>query len=95
MVNTILEYRPITVLRYISAFGTIYLWFYCIHFYYKYDRYSKNGLKLWILFYLYAPIYFYKVIWKRKRPLENTIKNEPVLGNKIHLISEEEKSNQA
>lgn len=67
------------------------LWFYCIYFFYKYDRYSKVVIKLFVLNVAYAPYYFYKVIWKRKRPLENTIDHDhdPVLGNTIHLESEE------
>ena len=75
--------------------GTLFLpalilWFYCIYFYYKFDKYSKAGLKLFFLWCIYSPYYFYTVIWKRKRPLENTSKNDPVLGNTIHIETEEE-----
>ena len=37
---------------------------------------------------LYGMIYFYKVIWKRKRELVNSFESEPVLGNRIHIIEE-------
>lgn len=61
------------------------LWFYCIYFYYKFDKYSSSGIKILLFGYFYAPIYFYKVIWKQKRQLINSYESEPVLGNTIHL----------
>ena len=68
----------------------LFLWFYCIYFYYKNDKYSNAGPKLFILNAFYTPFYFYKVIWKRKRRLINSYKSEPVLGNRIHIETEEE-----
>lgn len=85
--------RENTILMLIhSFFGifAVFLWFYCFYFFYKYDRYSKVVIKLFILNLGYAPYYFYNVIWKQKRSLENKIDYEPVLGNTIHLESEEE-----
>ena len=43
----------------------------------------------WLLHILYAHIYFYKVIWKRKRELVNSFESEQVLGNKIFIETEE------
>ena len=71
-------------------FPAFFLWFYCIYFYYKHDRYSNAGLKLFFLNTFYTPFYFYNVIWKRKRKLINSYKSEPVLGNRIHIETEEE-----
>ncbi len=53
------------------AAGATILWLYCIFFFYKYDRYSKNGLGLVFLPGLISPFYFVNVIWKQKRPLQN------------------------
>jgi hypothetical protein len=55
----------------IFAGGAMFLWGYCIYYYYKFDRYSKGGLGLLFLPGLISPFYFYKVIWKQKRPLQN------------------------
>jgi hypothetical protein len=77
--------KPIGIIQLIIVIPAIILWGYCIYFYYKFDRYSSAGIKLFFLNGLYAPYYFYKVIWKQKRKLINEIKHEPVLGNKIHL----------
>ena len=63
----------------------LFLWSYCIYFYYKFDRYSSAGIKLFFLNGLYSAFYFYKVIWKRKRDLINSCEKEPVLGNKIFI----------
>ena len=64
--------------------------FYSFYFYFKYDRYSKSGIYLFIFNWIYVHIYFYKVIWKRKRELVNTFEHEQVLGNKIFIETEEE-----
>jgi hypothetical protein len=69
------------------------LWAYCLYFYYRYDRYSSAGIKLFFLTSLYTPFYYYKVIWKRKRELQNSYKPEEVLGNKIQLENYEEDEN--
>ena len=53
------------------AAGATFLWSYCIYFYYKLDKYFKGGLGLILLPGLVSPFYFYKVIWKQKRPLQN------------------------
>jgi len=68
------------------AYPAMFLWYYCIYFYFRYDKYSSSGLKLFLIFF-YPPIYFYKVIWKRQRELINQIKHEPVLNNKVYLES--------
>jgi len=69
---------------------SIVLWGYCFYFSFKYDKYSSAGIKLFFLNFFYAPFYFYKVIWKRKRNLLNTYKAEPIIGNTIHLETYEE-----
>ncbi|HEY5591367.1 MAG TPA: hypothetical protein VIK55_10150 [Paludibacter sp.] len=66
------------------------LFFYSFYFYFKYDKYSKSGIYLFIFSWIYAHIYFYNVIWKRKRELVNTFEHEQVLGNKIFIETEEE-----
>jgi hypothetical protein len=77
----------------IPAIGSLILWGYCMYFYYKFDRYSFALPKLFFLIGLYSPYYFYRVIWKRRRTLENTdCESEPVLGRTIHLETEEEPS---
>ena len=79
------------IIGYVGFPVTIFL-VYCFYFYYKYDRYSSSGIKLFFLNWLYAPFYFYKVIWKRKRKLIGSYQREPVIGNTIHVEScEEEK----
>jgi hypothetical protein len=71
------EYINSTPYRILSGTGTIFslgaliLWGYCIYFYYKFDKYFKGGLGLIFLPGLISPFYFYKVIWKQKRPLQN------------------------
>ncbi len=55
----------------IFAGGATILWIYCIYFYYKYDKYFKGGFGLLVLPGLISAFYFYKVIWKQKRPLQN------------------------
>ena len=71
------------------------LLFYTFYVCFKYDRYSKSGIYLFLFNWVYAHIYFYKVIWKRKRELINSFepKFEQVLGNKIFIETEEEEEN--
>ena len=59
----------------VLVLGTFFNWIYCIHFLYKNDKYSKSALPLIFFNGLYAPIYFYRVIIK-KRPLRNKIEYE-------------------
>ena len=66
------------------------LFFYSNYFFYKYDRYSKSGVYFLFFNIIYAHIYFYRVIWKRKRELENRIESEQVLGNSIFIETEED-----
>ena len=88
------EFRTVENVAAFFAFGGTFLWIYCIYFYYKYDKYSKGGFKI-IIFPFYFLRYFYMVIWKKQRSLENTIGNnqEPVLGNTIHLETEDGQDN--
>lgn len=67
----------------------LFLFGYAVCFFYKYDKYSKSGIYFIFFHLLYANIYFYKVIWKRKRELINSYENEQVLGNKIIIEIEE------
>ena len=62
---------------------------YSLFFFYKYDRYSKSGIYFFFFHFFYAFIYFYKVIWKRKRELVNSFECEPVLGNSLMIETEE------
>lgn len=66
-----------------------FLFSYSVYFFYKYDKYSKSGIYFLFFHLLYANIYFYKVIWKRKRELVNSCESEQVLGNKIIIETEE------
>ena len=66
-----------------------FLFGYSVYFFYKYDKYSKSGMYFLFFHLLYANIYFYKVIWKRKRELVNSYESEQVLGNKIIIETEE------
>jgi hypothetical protein len=68
---------------------TAILWWYSIFFYFKHDKYSSAGLKLFLLNMFFTPIYFYKVIWKRRRKLKDSYEPEPVIGNTINLESYE------
>jgi len=65
------------------------LFFYSLYFFFKYDRYSKSGVYFFFFHIIYSLIYFYRVIWKRKRELVNSYECEPVLGNTIMLETEE------
>jgi hypothetical protein len=81
--------HPITQTIYgIMTIALLLLFFYSLLFFFKYDRYSKSGIYFFFFHILYAIIYFYKVIWKKKRELVNSFESEPVLGNRIHIIEE-------
>jgi len=67
-----------------------FLFGYSVYFFYKYDKYSKSGVYFLFFHILYAHVYFYKVIWKRKRELINSYESEQVLGNKIFIETEED-----
>jgi hypothetical protein len=72
--------------------GTTFHLVYCIWFLFKYDRYSKSIIPLFILNIFYAPIYFYRVKIK-KRPLRNKIK-EPTkqTNNETSIVESDFKS---
>lgn len=72
----------------IMTFSLLIIFIYSLVFFYKYDKYSKSGIFFFFFHILYGMIYFYKVIWKRKRELVNSFESEPVLGNRIHIIEE-------
>jgi len=57
----------------IISFAVIFLWGYCLWFWYKKDKYSKSIFLLLFFNWLYAPVYYYRVKIK-KRPLRNKIK---------------------
>lgn len=67
------------------------LWLHNIHFFYKYDRYSKSIILLFLINILYSPYYYYQVKIK-KRPLKNEIKKEPAIGNTVLLEDYENES---
>jgi len=69
----------------IITIPTSILWVFSLYFYYQYDRYSSAGLKLLFFGIFFAPVYFYKVIWKRRRQLHSTYNAEPVIGNTIEI----------
>ena len=86
----VIESNPIvTGLITLFYLPVLFLFAYSVYFFYKYDKYSKSGLYLFLFHILYAHIYFYKVIWKRKRELVNSFESEQVLGNKIFIETEE------
>lgn len=66
-----------------------YMFFYSLYFFFKYDRYSKSGVYFFFFHIIYSLIYFYRVIWKRKREFVNSYECEPVIGNTIMLETEE------
>ena len=72
----------------VMTFSLLIIFVYSLVFFYKYDKYSKSGIFFLFFHILYGMIYFYKVIWKRKRELVNSFESEPVLGNRIHIIEE-------
>ena len=55
----------------IGIIPSVTLWIQYVLFYFKYDKYSSAWIKLFFLSWIYAPFYFYNVIWKKKRPLQN------------------------
>lgn len=62
--------NPYNLTLSILSFAPIFLWGYCLWFWYKNDNYSKSIFPLLLLNWLYAPIYYYQVKIK-KRPLKN------------------------
>lgn len=90
------NYEPdlfVTTLLGISNFSVLFVFGYSVYFLYKYDRYSKSGIYFLFFHLLYANIYFYRVIWKRKRELINSYESEQVIGNKIFIETEEDEMN--
>ena len=86
------ESNPIaSVLIYLFNIPLLSIFIYSVYFYFKYDKYSKSGIYLFFFNWIYAHIYFYKVIWKRKRELINSFEHEQVIGNKIFIETEEVK----
>lgn len=86
-------YQPdlyIVILIGILELPIFFLFGYSVYFFFKYDKYSKSGIYFLFFHLLYANIYFYKVIWKRKRELTNSFESEQVLGNKIFIETEED-----
>jgi hypothetical protein len=84
-------YKPdlfLTILIGILELPILFLFGYSVYFFYKYDKYSKSGIYFLFFHLLYANIYFYKIIWKRKRELINSYENEQVLENKIFIETE-------
>jgi hypothetical protein len=73
----------------VFGFPALFLWGYCIYFFFRYDKYSIAGINLFFCGGVFSPIYFYRIIWKRKRALENKINQEPILNKTILLESEE------
>lgn len=78
----------IQVIYGILTVAPLLIFVYSLKFFYKYDRYSKSGIFFFFFHILYGIIYFYNVIWKKKRELVNSFESEPVLGNRIHIIEE-------
>ena len=64
--------NPYNITIWLIFFGAAVNWFYCIWFLLRYDRYSFSIVPLFLLGILYSPVYFYRVIIK-KRPLRNSI----------------------
>jgi len=67
----------------------IFLFLFTLYFFFKYDRYSKSGIFFLFFHLIYALIYFYRVIWQQKRELSGSYESEPVLGNTIHLETDD------
>ena len=92
LISNGLKYEPnifIKVLSIIMTIPVMIIFGYSLFFFYKYDRYSKSGIYFFFFHFFYAFIYFYKVIWKRKRELVNSFECEPVLGNSLMIETEE------
>lgn len=68
----------------------LFIWLSSWYYYLKFDRYSGAWWKLLLFSWLYGLIYFYKVMWKHKRPLKFKAAHAPLLGNTIHIETEEE-----
>lgn len=79
----------IRVLLFILSILWLFLTGYAVYFYFSYDKYSSSGIFFLFFHMAYALIYFYRIIWKRKRPLAGTINTEPLLGNSILLENED------
>lgn len=85
-------YQPdifVGILIGIFELPVFFLFGYSVYFFLKYDKYSKSGIYFLFFHLLYANIYFYKVIWKRKRELVNSYESEQVIGGKIFIETEE------
>lgn len=67
----------------------IFLFFYTLYFFFKYDRYSKSGIFFLFFHLIYSLFYFYRVIWQQKRELVGNYEREPVLGNTIQLETDD------
>jgi hypothetical protein len=78
------NYLIITILYSILCLPTLFLLVYNIYFLFKYDKYSKSIIPLFLFNIIYSPYYYYRVKIKRKN-LMNELKVENVLDNKIHL----------
>ena len=92
LISNGLKYEPnifIKVLSIIMTIPVMIIFGYSLFFFYKYDRYSKSGIYFFFFHFFYAFIYFYKVIWKRKRELVNSFECEPVLENSLMIETEE------
>lgn len=79
----------LAIIRMIPVPFTLVLWFYCIVFFYRYDRYSKSGIWLLLFSWIYSAYYFKNVVWKPTRELQNIIAEEPVLGNTVNIESDD------
>lgn len=87
-----IKYEPnifIKIVSIILTFTMLIIFVYSLYFFIKYDKYSKSGVYFFFFHVIYAFIYFYRVIWKRRRELVNSFKSEPVLGSTIMLETEE------
>ena len=73
----------------IISFAVIFLWGYCLWFWYKNDKYSKSIFLLLLFSWVYAPIYYYRVKIK-KRPLRNKLKIKEQKKQEYKGIDEKE-----
>jgi hypothetical protein len=87
-IQQVMEHPFNKIISGIMTLSLLIIFVYSLVFFYKYDKYSKSGMFFFFFHILYGMIYFYKVIWKRKRELVNSFESEPVLGNRIHIIEE-------
>ncbi len=65
------EFKTKQIILSIFTGGATLLWVYCVLYFYKFDKFFKGGLSLLLFPGLISPFYFYKVIYKRKKELEN------------------------